>query len=57
MTNTVPDAHEGAVFTLFVDKTGNVVSGGKDGKIVEWDRELAQTGNAIEVSWTRWLGL
>ena len=43
------DAHDGTVFTLFVDKTGNVVSGGKDGKIVEWDREMTQTGNVIEV--------
>lgn len=49
VSRSVKDAHEGTLFTLFVDRTGNVVSGGKDGKIVEWDRELAPTGNVVEL--------
>ena len=50
MARTIKGAHEGALFTLMVDKTGNIISGGRDGKIVQWDRGLSRTGNVLEVS-------
>ena len=50
VARTIRGAHEGAVFTLMVDKAGNIISGGRDGKIVQWDRNLARTGNVLEVS-------
>ena len=52
MARTIKAAHDGALFTLMVDKAGNIVSGGRDGKIVQWDRSLTRTGNVLEVSWT-----
>lgn len=45
----VRGAHEGPVFSIFVQKDGAIITGGKDGRIVEWDRDLERTGNVIEI--------
>ncbi|XP_069973076.1 echinoderm microtubule-associated protein-like 2 isoform X19 [Penaeus vannamei] len=46
----VRGAHEGPVFSILVQKDGAIITGGKDGRIIEWDRDLERTGNVIEVS-------
>lgn len=46
----VRGAHEGPVFSILVQKDGAIITGGKDGNIVEWDRDLERTGNVIQVS-------
>lgn len=46
----VRGAHEGPVFSILVQKDGTIITGGKDGNIVEWDRDLERTGNVIQVS-------
>ncbi|XP_047479702.1 echinoderm microtubule-associated protein-like 2 isoform X7 [Penaeus chinensis] len=45
----VRGAHEGPVFSILVQKDGAIITGGKDGRIIEWDRDLERTGNVIEV--------
>ncbi|KAK4308983.1 hypothetical protein Pmani_019360 [Petrolisthes manimaculis] len=45
----VRGAHEGPVFSILVQKDGSITTGGKDGNIVEWDRDLERTGNVIQV--------
>ncbi|XP_042876965.1 echinoderm microtubule-associated protein-like 2 isoform X6 [Penaeus japonicus] len=45
----VRGAHEGPVFSILVQKDGAIITGGKDGRIIEWDRDLERTGNMIEV--------
>ncbi|XP_069179372.1 echinoderm microtubule-associated protein-like 2 isoform X3 [Procambarus clarkii] len=45
----VRGAHDGPVFSILVQKDGAIITGGKDGQIVEWDRELERTGNTIEI--------
>ncbi|XP_042226985.1 echinoderm microtubule-associated protein-like 2 isoform X4 [Homarus americanus] len=49
VSKMVRGAHDGPVFSIFVQKDGAIITGGKDGRIVEWDRELERTGNIIEV--------
>lgn len=46
----VRGAHEGPVFSILVQKDGAIITGGKDGRIIEWDRDLERTGNVIEVT-------
>lgn len=50
MYKMVRGAHEGPVFSILVQKDGTIITGGKDGNIVEWDRDLERTGNVIQVS-------
>lgn len=50
MYRMVRGAHEGPVFSILVQKDGSITTGGKDGNIVEWDRDLERTGNVIQVS-------
>ncbi|XP_066947554.1 echinoderm microtubule-associated protein-like 2 isoform X3 [Macrobrachium rosenbergii] len=45
----VRGAHDGPVFSILVQKDGGIITGGKDGRIVEWDRDLERTGNVIEI--------
>ncbi|KAK8753250.1 hypothetical protein OTU49_003567, partial [Cherax quadricarinatus] len=45
----VRGAHDGPVFSILVQKDGAIITGGKDGQIVEWDRDLERTGNTIEI--------
>ena len=45
----VRGAHEGPVFTIHVQKDGTIITGGRDGNIVEWDRDLERTGNVMQV--------
>ncbi|XP_076058179.1 echinoderm microtubule-associated protein-like 2 isoform X3 [Oratosquilla oratoria] len=45
----VRSAHEGAVFSIFVQKDGGIITGGKDGRIVLWDRDLSPTGTEMQV--------
>lgn len=45
----VRGAHEGPVFSILVQKDGTIITGGKDGNIVEWDRDLERTGNVMQV--------
>lgn len=53
-TNTVAklvkNVHEGAIFSICVLKDGNVISGGgKDGRIVQLDSNLAKTGEESRI--------
>lgn len=50
MCKMVRGAHEGPVFSILVQKDGAIITGGKDGRIIEWDRDLERTGNVIEVT-------
>ena len=49
MNKMVRGAHEGPVFSILVQKDGTIITGGKDGNIVEWDRDLERTGNVMQV--------
>lgn len=51
MCKMVRGAHEGPVFSILVQKDGAIITGGKDGRIIEWDRDLERTGNVIEVTY------
>lgn len=55
-TNTivkfVKNVHEGPVFSICVLKDGSVISGGgKDGRIVQFDSNLAKTGENSQVNY------
>nr|XP_033810290.1 echinoderm microtubule-associated protein-like 2 isoform X1 [Geotrypetes seraphini] len=49
ITHAVPGAHEGGIFSLCVLKNGTIVTGGgKDRKVILWDREY-QKGQENEI--------
>lgn len=51
ISKSLPNAHEGGVFSLCMTKDGSLLSGGgRDRKIIEWDTDLQRTGYEIEVS-------
>lgn len=54
-TNTIAkfikNVHEGSVFSICVLKEGNIVTGGgKDGKLIEFDSGLQNSGSELQVS-------
>lgn len=56
-TNTiikfVKNVHEGPIFSICVLKDGSVISGGgKDGRIIQFDSNLAKTGENSQVNKT-----
>ena len=46
---SIKGAHEGSIFSIFVQKDGAIITGGKDGRIVQWTRDLRKTANEILV--------
>ena len=53
MTRIIKDAHEGGVFSLYSNQNENdsfsLISGGKDGRVLEWDQEFKKTGRHLEI--------
>ena len=46
---SVKRAHDGPVFSILVQKDGMIITGGKDGRIIEWDRDLQRKGHQMVV--------
>ena len=49
MARSVRRAHDGPVFSILVQKDGTIITGGKDGRIIEWDRDLQLRGHQMMV--------
>ena len=45
----VNGAHDGSIFALCVVKDGAVITGGKDGRLIEWNSAYQKTGREHEV--------
>uniref|UniRef100_T1J5S7 HELP domain-containing protein n=1 Tax=Strigamia maritima TaxID=126957 RepID=T1J5S7_STRMM len=45
----LPNVHPGGVFSICTMKDGNTISGGRDGKIVEWDNQYKKTGQIAQL--------
>lgn len=48
VTQAVTGAHEGGVFSICTLKDGNIVTGGKDRKIIRWDSTYKKAGQEYE---------
>ncbi|XP_072313232.1 echinoderm microtubule-associated protein-like 1 isoform X5 [Eucyclogobius newberryi] len=48
ISQIIPGAHEGSIFSLCMLRNGTLVSGGKDRRLVSWDSSLQQI-QAVEV--------
>lgn len=49
VSHAINGAHDGGIFSICVMKDGNVLSGGKDRRIVQWDSSYKKTGNEHEI--------
>ena len=49
VARSVRRAHDGPVFSILVQKDGTIITGGKDGRIIEWDRDLQLRGHQMMV--------
>uniref|UniRef100_A0A1I8GES1 WD_REPEATS_REGION domain-containing protein n=1 Tax=Macrostomum lignano TaxID=282301 RepID=A0A1I8GES1_9PLAT len=49
ISQAVTGAHEGGIFSLCVLKDDNLVSGGKDRRLVQWDATYSRTGSEAAI--------
>ena len=49
ITQAMTGAHEGGIFSICVMKDGNILTGGKDRTIIQWDATFGRTGIEHEV--------
>lgn len=49
ISQAIPGAHKGGVFSLCVTNDGSILSGGKDRKICQWDGNFEKTGLEYEI--------